>query len=598
MRVNIFEGLNLNEYIIAKEENCHQNHQVCKSGCTVMVLAARTFIETKVISLPLPQRKSFPAILYDCEKAQRRLLQMPVACVRLSNGVFVTEKNHSGYDQETALIKQIPGSLTGKPLTGEDSLCREDVQELVKSTTNRSELQKLKHAIVATHNLSQRQAHRLGIRNLKQLVERVHDASITVKNIRSKHRHFGKIEQKSFLISNGIDPHQYLSSDSDSSECDSESDDDTTPNPEVLEQQKQMEAGLGELTQSTSSCLDDECSPQLQDTTLGSMETQSMQNPKDDNATPNSEVLVQQNQMESGLGELTQLTPSCLVEKCSSLPQDETSSSTETQAIQDPTERHKNIPALDVNSVLVLDLLEEVDFNWFAFVSYLEPKFFSEGYTQEVSHQFLVDFASQLPNLGLADEDLRLAEQSRAVYLSEMIQKEIRSETIEQEDEADEVRGKVRISDVDEDHILQTLHRIKDKSRKRAKAEIDSSGLFQKESSERTDAVHKRHPHIGEVIEKFVKESNVGADKWRRTGVYTFSGDTKKEKRITFRRLQEKLCDHYDEKISYGTVVQLCVQRNKRRLSSKRFRGVANVKYQKARKGFALKFNPDMKWSR
>lgn len=93
-----------------------------------------------------------------------------------------------------------------------------------------------------------------------------------------------------------------MSSDSDSSECDSESDDDTTPNPEVLVQQKQMEAGLGELTQSTSSCLDDECSPQLQDTTLSSMETQSMQNPKDDNATPNSEVFVQQNQMESGLG--------------------------------------------------------------------------------------------------------------------------------------------------------------------------------------------------------------------------------------------------------------------------------------------------------
>ena len=96
-----------------------------------MVLAARTVLETKVISLPLLWRKSFPAIPYDCEKAQRRLLQMPVPCVRLSNGVFVTEKNHSGYDQETALIKQIPGSLTGKPLTGEDSLCREDVQELL-----------------------------------------------------------------------------------------------------------------------------------------------------------------------------------------------------------------------------------------------------------------------------------------------------------------------------------------------------------------------------------------------------------------------------------------------------------------------------------
>lgn len=99
-------------------------------------------------------------------------------------------------------------------------------------------------------------------------------------------------------------------------------------------------------------------------------------------------------------------------------------------------------------------------------------------------------------------------------------------------------------------------------------------------------------------MEKIVAEADVGADKWRRTGVYTFSGDTKKEKRITFKGIAEKLSDHYDEKISYGTVVQLCIPRNKRRLSSKRYKGAANIKYQKARKGFNLKFNPDTKWSR
>lgn len=99
-------------------------------------------------------------------------------------------------------------------------------------------------------------------------------------------------------------------------------------------------------------------------------------------------------------------------------------------------------------------------------------------------------------------------------------------------------------------------------------------------------------------MEKIVAEADVGADKWRRTGVYTFSGDTKKEKRITFKGIAEKLSDHYNEKISYGTVVQLCIPINKRRLSSKRYKGAANIKYQKARKGFNLKFNPDTKWSR
>lgn len=38
--------------------------------------------------------------------------------------------------------------------------------------------------------------------------------------------------------------------------------------------------------------------------------------------------------------------------------------------------------------------------------------------------------------------------------------------------------------------------------------------------------------------------------------------------------------------ISYDTVIQSCVSQNKRRQSSKRYRGVANIKYQKPRKGF------------
>jgi len=45
------------------------------------------------------------------------------------------------------------------------------------------------------------------------------------------------------------------------------------------------------------------------------------------------------------------------------------------------------------------------------------------------------------------------------------------------------------------------------------------------------------------------------------------------------------------------TVVELCVARNKRRKSSLRYRGVAKVVSRRARKGFALKYNPDAHWS-
>lgn len=82
-----------------------------------------------------------------------------------------------------------------------------------------------------------------------------------------------------------------------------------------------------------------------------------------------------------------------------------------------------------------------------------------------------------------------------------------------------------------------------------------------------------------------------------KNGVYTFSGDQKKTKRVTFSKIQEKLKEHYGRHFSYGTVVQFCVSRHKRRLSSKRYKGVANIKYQRARKCFSINYNPDYKWS-
>ena len=45
--------------------------------------------------------------------------------------------------------------------------------------------------------------------------------------------------------------------------------------------------------------------------------------------------------------------------------------------------------------------------------------------------------------------------------------------------------------------------------------------------------------------------------------------------------------------LSYGTTVQLCVARNKRRISAKRYRGATKVTCRRARIGFTVKLNPD-----
>ena len=75
----------------------------------------------------------------------------------------------------------------------------------------------------------------------------------------------------------------------------------------------------------------------------------------------------------------------------------------------------------------------------------------------------------------------------------------------------------------------------------------------------------QQHPTIGKDIEEFVKSKRVGADAWRRTGVLTFDGARARGKKVTYRSIQEYLQTKYDCKISYGTIVQLCVVCSKSR---------------------------------
>ena len=53
----------------------------------------------------------------------------------------------------------------------------------------------------------------------------------------------------------------------------------------------------------------------------------------------------------------------------------------------------------------------------------------------------------------------------------------------------------------------------------------------------------------------------------------------------------------FGRNFAYGTVVELCVVRNKRRKSAERYKGLAKVTCRHARKGFMLQFNPDAHWS-
>lgn len=192
--------------------------------------------------------------------------------------------------------------------------------------------------------------------------------------------------------------------------------------------------------------------------------------------------------------------------------------------------------------------------------------------------QFLLEFASQLPDLGLTDEEFRLAEQSRLVYLDVMIRKQMASEKIAIASSDEENENTDMFSTENEDNIRKKLKQIKDRARKRAQVEIAKERLLRRKTNASVKSVEKLYPDVGDVMESIAESCDICADKWRRTGVYTFSGDPKKEKRLTFKLLQHKLEEHHGRHFSMGTVVQLYVPRNKQRSLSKRYKGLAHIK--------------------
>ena len=94
----------------------------------------------------------------------------------------------------------------------------------------------------------------------------------------------------------------------------------------------------------------------------------------------------------------------------------------------------------------------------------------------------------------------------------------------------------------------------------------------------------KKFPNIGKDIEKFVQERNIGADCWRQTGVLTFDGNRQVREKVTYGRIRQHLQQLYQHHFSYGTIVQLCIARNKRRRSARNYKGLAQVTTRRVRK--------------
>ncbi len=257
------------------------------------------------------------------------------------------------------------------------------------------------------------------------------------------------------------------------------------------------------------------------------------------------------------------------------------------------------------NSTLV-QALQDSGLNWFEFRERIEQEMCEVP--PEALNSLLDRIVNCFSTLGLSQHDLDLVTQSYESFQASV-------EDCDEERIARALNGEV-VSDSDSDNpdayigledplrseagrqlVCKRRAAIQRRARRLRAKLVSQQRYLARKQSKRMSKIMNECPDIGKTIETFVEERNVGADAWRRTGVLTFDGNVNLKEKVTYKRIQQHLCKVYNRHFSYGTVIELCVPRNKRRRSAKRYRGVAKVTTRRARKGFALRYNPDAHWS-
>ena len=229
------------------------------------------------------------------------------------------------------------------------------------------------------------------------------------------------------------------------------------------------------------------------------------------------------------------------------------------------------------NHSLLARALSESNFNWFEFHEKIEG-IMEQTDSNNVS-KTLEEFFLQIPHMGLSQNQMEHTVQSHRAfqaaasesYEQERIARSINGEIVSESesDDPDQYVGITSITSAAGRELIRKKRvSIKTRHEKR---------LLARKLSKRTSKVLRDCPNIGKTIESFVEDHQVGADAWRRMGVLTFDGNSKLKDKVTYKKIQKHLETVYGRKFAFGTVVELCVPRNKRRCSSKRYKSLAKV---------------------
>ena len=542
--ISRFNGLTLSQYIEVRSSVCSAEHQKLCTICDGLLRVAKVVEEEGFLKLKDAFKLCSPGATYKVENARRKLLQMPLAAVGVGSVAKGTFCYYLTAKQESISYSVLQSLLNKTVSYGASNvaLSKEEMKKLLY-LANGDEAQKeyIKYAVIKSSGLSATKAKAIyGIHMTEKRKQMVMEVAEEAETIKRSIKKIAAIKEEVLLKSFGLEQEFSSEDNGSSSETDTDYDD-------CCETEEVQPPGEHYPTR-----------PLGRDSSV----------PDKDNCSADN-------------------------------PQRQLDLSNFTNA--DECYKHQtDIGDVEMNSHQLVDILRKCELNWFQFVEVITEML---QLSKEAIDQLLLDFSGQLSYLGLSTDDEKVIEQSRQAYLLHERLEERRRDreaglVMSESDTSEDELWASGINDpLDENgrKVVQkkiaSIHRKACREAKRkAKRKVAERRFLKRRRSKRVGQVIRDCLDIGQEIESFVKSCGVGADSWRRTGALSFDGNTKVNKKATFKRVKEHLEEKYKRKIAYGTVVKLCQPRNKRRKSAARYKCLANVVQKCATKGFNVQY--------
>ena len=386
--VSRLDSFTLDMYILTKEKICHGEHEQPCKACIGLLSVAKKILHEGFIQLNEAFAMSSPGIKYKAKDAKRKILQMPLAALRIKeskhDAIYLVSKETNLELTRSLLKRKDCGSQnTGVQMTA--SL----VKELLSASESVAERERLTYGIAKSSGLSHTKLRQLyGFENLQQRQDKVENALHEIRQIREAVESIASIQEKAVLRSIGIE----VESDEDSEQDESETDSN-------LESEEDCALSAAENTSVSEMVHDNFISGTDLLKTSG-------------NGFANETVCTNLNASEGSFvrGTVDALNASEVrsgtsqnVDIIGDMPHQFSLSKQITES------------ACYQNSHQLMDILKSCELNWFSFVEVIKEKM--NDYSKEAIDQLLLDFSGQLHLFNLEEREEMIIEQSRQAFL-------------------------------------------------------------------------------------------------------------------------------------------------------------------------------------